>query len=57
MEIVLHVYFVVGLVNIKKQAVTVRHMYAATAASALNYRGPTSAISKSNARGEQAIYI
>jgi hypothetical protein len=36
---------------------TVRHMYAATAAAAPNYGGPTSAISKGNARGEQAMYI
>jgi hypothetical protein len=35
----------------------VRHMYAATAAAAPNYRDLTSAISKGNARGEQAMYI
>ena len=37
--------------------VTVRHMYTATAAAAPDYGGPTSAISKGNARGEQAMYI
>ena len=35
----------------------VRHMYAATAATPPNYGGLTSAISKGNTRGEQAIYI
>jgi hypothetical protein len=39
------------------QFVTVRHMYAATAATALNYKGPTSVISKGNAKGKQAMYI
>jgi hypothetical protein len=37
--------------------VTVRHMHAATTATAPNYRGPTTVISKGNARGEQAMYI
>jgi hypothetical protein len=37
--------------------VTVRHMYAAAAAAAPNYGGPTSTTSKGNARGEQAMYI
>jgi hypothetical protein len=37
--------------------VMVRYMYAATAATALSYKGPTSVISKGNARGEQAMYI
>jgi len=37
--------------------VTVRHMCAATAAAAPNYRGPTSAISNGNTKGEQAMYI
>jgi hypothetical protein len=37
--------------------VTVRHMYAATIASAPDYGGLTSPISKGNARGEQAMCI
>jgi hypothetical protein len=37
--------------------VTVRHIYAATAAAAPDYRGSTSTTSKGNARGEQAMYI
>jgi hypothetical protein len=35
----------------------VRHIHAATAATAPNYGGLTSAISKGNARGKQAMYI
>ena len=38
-------------------SVTVRHMYTATAAAAPDYGGPTSATSKGNARGKQAVYI
>jgi hypothetical protein len=38
-------------------SVTVHHMYAATPAAAPDYGDLRSAISKGNARGEQAVYM
>jgi hypothetical protein len=46
-----------SLPPISELSVAVRHMYAATAAAASNYGGPTSTISRGNTRGEQAMYI
>ena len=48
--------FILGQL-LKFYGVTVRHMHAATAAAAPDHEGSTSATSKGNTRGEQAIYI
>jgi hypothetical protein len=48
--------FILGQL-LKFYGVTVRHMHAATAAAAPDHEGSTSATSKSNTRGEQAMYI
>jgi hypothetical protein len=51
------VYIAKNLPLRKLVIVTVRHMYAATAAAAPDHEGSTSATSKGNTRGEQAMYI